>query len=629
MKKTLCMLLIVSFALALFACGRNGAETLPEKEYTERQVNVRYIDGSLDTETTARFYDGIPYISIADYVGLLYRGREFAEGRDSVSVEVSGDKYTVTPFGGVKAVFDVKENTFETDNFALFKNTHLTEPGIEGCVPYDALPFIKVKSVSSDTEAVPMKFDFDDYGIDIYGDGGALYLPFTTLSDMFSCMNILESAYNGQDFYVYYYTADENLTDFGGDCINRMHSETVAESYAEYNYNELCLNYDMFLGRSGRSSLEEYYDLSGGLDAALESDEFGREVKRCLRSADAVEYAAGLAVLSLLMSDGGHSIYDISRTTYYFADGSWHLPSWITADVFDEIHNTATKILGYGDSSPAQNSCESNYYHGKIYEARAAALGKPSTALYGENTYTRVGDTAIIHIDGYMNDIYNIDAWNDYYAGKTDEIPFDPENGGAVGAAYYGLLKANEDGVKRIIIDMSANTGGSTDEMLYVISLLTNREFLYVNDRSTGQSYRVEYMIDRNLDRVFDEKDEEFDLIGDKELAVLTSRNGFSCGGISPVVLNNYGVYTLGENCGGGSCAIYIQNDAFGFIRRASCPMQICNADGVDTDTARLTSCDTALEVTEDGDGSPVYTAFFDVESLAALIDAHYAALKK
>ena len=158
--------------------------------------------------------------------------------------------------------------------------------------------------------------------------------------------------------------------------------------------------------------------------------------------------------------------------------------------------------------------------------------------------------------------------------------------------------------------------------------MVTNSRKLYSKDRTTGQLITTTYKIDRNLDRVFDEKDDEFDLVGDKEIAVITSRNGFSCGGISPVYLHELGLYTLGENCGGGSCAIYYQHDAFGFKRIASCPVQICGKDGVDVDTLRLTSCDTFLDITADENGVPDYTAFFDVENLNALIDARYAGRK-
>ena len=624
LKKLLAVLLLLSVAFSLFGCGVYEESA----EYIEKQVAVHYIDGSLDTTVGVRFYGDIPYISIADYVKLLYRGRDIGEGRDGVTVKRSGSSYTVTPCGGTNAVFDVKENTFKTDNFALFKNTHLTAPGIEGTVPYDALPFILVESVEVDGEAVPMTIDFDDYGIDIYGDKTAVYLPFTTLSDMFSCMNLLVSAYNGHDFYVYYSTENENSADLGAGYFNALRSGKVSESYAEYNYNELCLDYDMFLGRPGRSSLEKYCDLSGGLDAALENSEFGRALKQNLRSTDIDEYLAGLIILDVLVGDGGHSSCNAFNTSYYYENEIAKLPGRMTWEYYYELVDIAREIVNNDGAEAAKNPCVANRYHGNVYKARADLLGKPESAIHGEQTYTLIGDTAIIHIDGFMNEIMCFDAWNDYYAGKTDEIPFDAVTGGAVGAAYFGLKKANEDGVKRIIIDLSANTGGSTDEMMYMISLLTNSRKLYSKDRTTGQLITTTYKIDRNLDRVFDEKDDEFDLVGDKEIAVITSRNGFSCGGISPVYLHELGLYTLGENCGGGSCAIYYQHDAFGFKRIASCPVQICGKDGVDVDTLRLTSCDTFLDITADENGVPDYTAFFDVENLNALIDARYAGRK-
>ncbi|MBQ9467734.1 MAG: hypothetical protein IJU52_01850 [Clostridia bacterium] len=593
-----------------------------DDEFTVGTVRVIYSDEKINTTAEVRYYGGVAYMPVETYVSLIFRGRNVPVGREKVSVARHGNAYTVTTASGMPGVFDVQKNTFETANFSLFKNTHFTETGIEGCVSYDALPFILVESVTVDREAQPMKIDFGKYGLKIHGDGETVYLPVTTLSDLFSCQNILVGAYNGKDLYIYNYSEGEYYTKFGAGYFDDLYASPRTDEIAAYNYGEFCLNYDFFLGRSGRSSLERYYDLSGGIDAALESDELGRSIKRYLLSTDLSEYMAGLQAFNTLYIDGGHSGTNVLQTTYYAGKNGSKYPSWMSGSFISSVRKTVNGLLSY-DTPAVRDACSTYNHRAEIYAARSNAFGKPASALTGSQTYTKAGDTAIIHIDGFMGEINCADAWYDYYGGGTEYVP---KTGGAVDATYRGLIKANEDGVKRVIVDLSANTGGSTDEMLYLISLLTGRSELFMRDRTTGQVYRAKYRIDRNLDRVFDEQDDAFDLIGDKEIAVIVSQNGFSCGGIAPILLHEYGVYTLGENCGGGSCAVYVQHDGFGLMRRASCPIQILTPDGVDIDSARLTSCDEFLEQTVDpSTGKIDYSAFFDTVELARLIDEHYA----
>ena len=621
-RKLLCLLITILIAAAVFAaCGNgNNAEGLVTKT-----ISVHYPDESFDTTAEALFDGDVPYLPVETFLSLMYRGRDIPEGRDGVTVTRRYDVYTVTTATGKPGYFDVKENTFETANFSLFKNTHFSEKGVEGCISFDNMPYIKVESVTVDREAEPMKIDFDDYGIKIYGDGETVYLPIVTLADMFSCQNLLACSYGGNELYVYYENANESLNQYGAKYYDNLNSAPRTQQIADFNYGEFCLNYDKFLGRPGRSALETAYDLSNGLDAALERDGFSKELKRCLKSTDAAEYIAGMSIFSQLVGDGGHSVFDPMRTTRYRDEnGTAKHPEWLT-DLAEDIKDAGSAVTAKGFDL-SDKICESFTHYKDIYKARAEMLGKPESVVAGKQTYTRVGDTAFIHVDNFMGEIHLQNEWRDYYAGKTDVIPFTDDEGGAVGAIWFGLQQADEDGVKRVIIDLSANTGGSTDEMLYLILILTGHSELYMRDRTTGQYYTAKYRIDRNLDRIFDEKDDTFDLVGDKKISVLSSQNGFSCGGISPVMLHEYGVFVLGENCGGGSCAIYVQSDAYGLMRQTSCPIQLCTPGGVDIDTARLTVCDAPIGTAVDEETGMIdYTAFFDAERLAELIDAHYA----
>ena len=616
-KKLLAAALVLSLVFPVCACSIGA----PTCGFITRTIKVKYVDDSFNTNATVRYYgDDVPYMSVENYLALLFRGTAHPDGRESVTVEKSGDEYVVTPVTGVSGVFDVDKNTFYTENFSMFKNVNTFETGIEGCVSYDSMPWIKVESVTVDKPAEPMFIDFDDYDIDVYGDEKSVYLPLTVLGYMYSCMNLIDTIYDRNSLYIFYELDLQTSDDFGP-FYKYAFSKNCSSGYARFNYNAFCLDYDYFLGRSGRSSLERYYDLSKGLDAALDADEYGRTIKRYLKSTNNAERFAGMRLFDCLFEDGGHSYYDVSLSAYYKdEDGNNVSYGWFNniKDEFEGIANSTEKNDAYEDRAPRY------FHHGEIYDARNTVLGKEERALSGTETYTKVGDTAIIHIDAF-NEYTLTDKWFDYYNGVTDELPFGDGFGGPVCAAYCGLKRAEEDGVKRVIFDLTANVGGSTDDGMYVISLLTGISTACFYDRTTGQKYTVNYKIDRNLDRVFDESDDLFDLVGDKKITVLLSGTAFSCGNFVPIMLHEGGVYVVGDNSGGGSCAIYKQHDAFGSLINTSCPVQLLTLGGVDCDTARLTVCDTFLPQTELEGGKIDFTAFFDVENLNSLIDAHYA----
>ena len=621
MRKKRAILLSLSLLSAtLFSCNSNSSN-----KYKTEKINVYYTNSNNNTTCDIRYYNDsvIPYISIKNYNKLLYNGRTYPEGRDRFDISKNGDTYTITVAGGYSAVFDVKNNKIESDDLWNFKNTNLNGYGDNVSVSYDGLPFIKVKKVEYDKESVKTVIDLNKYNLKIYGDDNDVYVPIAFASDLFSNENILQGAYNNKDLYITNFTENESLNSFGKNYYDSIFSKPITKEYAEYVYNELCLDYDYFVGRPGRSSLEAYYDLSNGLDKALESRELGRTIKEYIKSTDLIKVLAGTTLLGHLRNDGGHSSYDPLDTIYY--DTEVHYPSWLTTEVGDEVTSLLVeeKNKNYEEIT---NSCKSVAEHSYVRTARSEMLGKTNGELKGFDTYTKVGDTAYIHIDGFMGEIALLNEWNDYYNGKSEDIPFGDDFGGAVGAMFHGVTSASADSeIKHIIIDLASNTGGSTDEMLYMIGILTGNTKLYYYNRVSNRYITATYELDFNLDKVFDEKDEEMlQLLNDKDISVLTTKNGFSCGGISPVYLHEEGLFTIGEECGGGSCSIYIQYDGYGNQNRVSSPSQMTTKNNISIDAARKTVCDYTLTFPELDNGRN-YSSLYDTNKLRDLINNHYS----
>ena len=224
-----------------------------------------------------------------------------------------------------------------------------------------------------------------------------------------------------------------------------------------------------------------------------------------------------------------------------------------------------------------------------------------------------------------MGEIALQDEWKKYYKGERDTIPFGKDMGGAVGAIAYGVTEASKDSsVKHVVVDLGANTGGSTDEMLFMVALLTGSKNFYTHNTMNDTYMTATYEFDFNFDKKFDEKDDEMlNLLKDKDITVLTTKNGFSCGGISPIYLHEEGLFTIGEECGGGSCSIYMQYDAFGNMNRASTPQQTVTKNKVNIDVARKTVCDYKLDFPA-ASGGIDYSSLYDTDNLRTIINAHY-----
>ena len=630
MKKQFLLISVIPLLLSACSIQNNGSSD----KYTVKKINVNYVDSKNNTTANIRYYNDsvIPYISLKDYHKLLYRGRTFEKGRDKFEVKQSGSVYTFTVDGGYTATFDVKNNKMESDNLWFFKNLNLYGSDTKYAICYDGLPFTKLKNAT--IEGTPKKtvIDFSKYNLKIYGANKAVYVPLTFATDLFANENILQGAYNTEELFFFYYTENEDLNYFGSKYYDPMFSKPLVQEYVEYNYNEFCLCYDYLQGRPGRTSLETYYDLSKGLDAAFKERPMGRYIVECMKSTDLATLLAGEMLLCYLRLDGGHSDYSGLYTSYKNAEGTKIRPEWLN----EEVRNAGIALVNAAYNEGYEeflNYDRGSYHHGDIYYARNVKLGKEERPLNGTETYTKDGDVAYIHIDGFMDEIYLKDEWNKYYSGELDEIPFGNGKGGAVGAISYGVREAaKDDEVKHIVVDLSANTGGSTDEMLFMIGLLTGAKNMYVHNTMNDVYVTGEFEFDFNFDRVFDEKDDEvLALTEGMDITVLTTTSAFSCGGIAPIYLHDNDLFTIGDECGGGSCSIYMQYDAYGVLNRASSPNHTVNKNKVSIDTARRTVCDHRMEfpyVTTTMNGSEVsyydYSELFDSATLRTLINEHY-----
>ena len=605
MKKGLIFLGLGLSLLALASCNKDANS---KDNYIEKEINVYYSNST--KKHLIKEYKNIPYLGIKDYYKLLLNNSSSKDISD-LKITKENDVYKVETPRGCDAYLNVSENTLYSKNLADFTNTSSFTKEYQSC--YDGLPFIKLKSQTSKDDATPTSIDFDDYNIDIFGDDNDVYLPIPTLGDIFTGMNILYSVYNMKDLYIMDEGAETSLTEVFKDYNDNLFSIELNKDYMEYAFNEYCLFYDHFLERTGRTGLEKTYDnLSDGLAKVLESDRFGKKLKKDLTSTNIANYLAGINILGQLVYDGGHTVYSASNCVL----GKEGVVKWLTP----EIESQMTLIQeGYAGFEAFNRSDRSTNYFSKIRRTRQEQLNKENQKLVGEEAYTEFNDIAMISIDDYMTEYGNRDKWSKYYNHELSSIPYGEKEGGAVAALYKGFERAHQNpNIKTVIIDLGANSGGSTDELMYLVNFLTGNDTLYYKNQLTNQLIETTYYIDKNLDTVFDENDINYDPVGDLNVVVLTSESSFSCGGISPIYLHDLGIKVIGENCGGGSCAIVYRADALGIINVAGTYFNIVspnNKENIDNERSHV--CDYFITKEQNND----YSNFYDIDYLTNLIN--------
>ena len=495
------------------------------KDYFVRTVGVLTGEeqvGSMDL----RFWlsaPNVPYYGLKAYVNDMYQ-----TGLTVTPPEDGGVWEVVNP-NGTKILADPSAGTIEAADWAKFQIPPLPYTGMVG-IKDSTCGWTYYSEVSFDDPPAPVTFDFAKYGIPVYADEEDVYLPLELLSTMFTdgaCNCVL---WNGVS--VLKQVLDINtigmmpLEWYEGRYMrglltgkSRRKEDVIREDYAE-----LCFTMDYFYGHPGTAILDRGIS-EKGLDAALDDVPELASLKDRLKDPDMIEYMLALYDLFNIGLNDGHCSY--------FGFDTMTLPDFPYPEVVE-------RIMLRADSMNQVSSVPQSEIKAEIEQARAAA--------WGDDVYRECGSTAIIRIDAFKSDNA---GWEAYYAGKG-EIPMD-----AVGITWTGLKRASENpSIRNILFDLSANSGGSNDMVSYMIDLMFGDNVFRGYNVLTGQDEYAVLHSDKNLDGVFDEKDDEVKY--DFNYAALTTRSSFSCGNLMPVLMQDHGAVLLGEPSGGGTCAIQI-----------------------------------------------------------------------
>lgn len=612
MKKYFFLMIMVIAVQGFVACSDDNdnddnsvqqPETNPDDQtaYTVKTVSVNR-DGNNSGTVTIRFYEdmpSVPYISVADFQNIVVPST-------TVSVTKTGTAtYELKNAGGTLIVNTIDE-TCAFDDFLGFTNQMgLVQAGMENGY-YDGLPFVRFNRQTLSGGSPALTFDYSSYGINLRGDETMVYFPFATLADLYADLYGHNTACNGKEVV---YASNDGADDGIGALDEDFQKENLLKNkerkadMVAYNYAELCFTIDHFYGMPTGSSFEKSIQ-EKGLDKTLEADANGQTVKQLLLSTNIDDYADGMCSLYAYLYDGGHTKIWLGTPSTTFAE---RYPSLY--NYYDERVSVPTnkKILQYG---------------GMTIPEREMVFGD-------KNTYHKKGNTAICHFDKFAPN--DKEAWNNYYQGKAPRPTLETSPNDPMTIFLDALEQAAADPeVKNFVLDLSANTGGSSDVVMAMTSLMFNQNFFRAYNVLTGQKMEWHYDVDRNFDGKYDALDENVHY--DLNFCVLIGPISFSCGNLFPSLCKDAGLLIVGQKSGGGSCAVGAYRTADGFyyqISAARARLSDVNWQNINDGITPHVTIDYAkgFEYTyEDGHDYTIYSYknFWDLDNLSTIIGDYY-----
>ncbi len=238
------------------------------------------------------------------------------------------------------------------------------------------------------------------------------------------------------------------------------------------------------------------------------------------------------------------------------------------------IDDGHTKVLGFSkfsedDFNSVENQAAINELtgprRGGILKYAALAEGYRASHHLGQG-YQVVDDTAYLAFDSFaatpMKPLREYTAAPDTYV-ATDTVGF----------AYTAMkdVSLNHPEVKRVVFDLSCNTGGMVVALPFLLGLMKkdfhiNSYNYYVNDMCQRH-----YQLDLNENGVYGEEEDTFE--GKYDFYVLTSGASFSCGNAFPGAAKyNKAAKIIGKRSAGGASGVDYFTTPSGFdLRCSSC----------------------------------------------------------
>jgi hypothetical protein len=572
------------------ATGDDASDKMPFK-VTQVSVN----DNGKSTKTVAlRYYEDMPhvaYIAVADFQNMLMAGTSIRVSKTAVS------QYSLTTSHGKTATVNTAEESMTFDDFLNFVALGITTTGESDDDDDDEPSFVLRTKETLTPATAALSLNMKKYGIDLRGDGRMVYVPLSTLSDMYSNLYSNHVMFNGEKIIVTNF--EKTPAEIDAAFFKKPYlTEERPEDLAAYSYGELCFAIDHFYGRPGRNSIDKTIE-ADGIDKALDE-----KVRNLLKSTDMEEYIFGMEILAKKLADGSHTLIS-------------PILNGILGGLYDEksLESLVDKyITPFGQLYPLEALGIVNALAKRDGSDESAAKRK---SVLKSDTYAKVGNTIYCIYDDFGP--IDTKGWAAYYQGKGQIPTYNPNFKGDICGIVEALDKAAADPeVKNFVLDLTCNSGGEASVLAAITTLLAGKNSFAYENVLTKQRGVDEFEVDGNFDRVFDKKDKA-PRHPELNIAILTSHLAYSCGNLLPSLMKDYGYLIIGEKSGGGSCSIQKMCTPEGLCYQlSSSRTRLINKAGENIDKG--VEPHIALEVkkvkVKDADGDdieyPDFSAFYD-----------------
>lgn len=510
----------------------SGCENTPSRDQ-DRVIALDFVtlksDGNVNVDKRAInvFYKAnsdIPYYSFKDGSSFLDAFRKERVSKDAyVSYQVDGDKAILKNENNTTVTIDAKEQKITFSDFDAFNNYSSKYDGTLAVLPAYRTNFVSAEKMEY-TKGKEYTIDLNSYDqINIVKANNELYIPFTTFNDLFvnvsALVNLIYS-FNAVFFLpdgAKFYTDSPRgrvLTPVGEAYYrSKEESAKVEKDYAEYNYQNLCLNFDYLYGVKGLKG-REYTSF----DAYLEED-----YKEDMLSGDVHEMDNNLAYALSYLEDF-HTSYGSSSPLYDYTNVT------IDSDQVDPMREE--------------------------YDLREDWLDM----MRKRPTFTKMGLSIDTRTRSAFIAFKTFDDIDPKLLARHDiTVQEALGNSPALFAlAYDQITSKYSNDIDYIIVDMATNNGGSSDALLFILSTLVGTTNIETQNPFTGAHNKTTYAADINRDGKYDENDKSFRELG-KKVVFVNTLHAFSCGNALPVFAKYCypnDVITMGETTGGGACVL-------------------------------------------------------------------------
>lgn len=581
MKKSLLLGLLILPALLGTSC-----------DVSTKKVDVYRKAGEVEKQIRLKFFSdspNVPYISVKQYFSEFFN-TDVKLWRNSAT----GYAYLYQSRAGEYMLFDIEKQVFTTNGVISF-GSHPDFSTSTGKL------FIKWNN-STATPRETSTINLKDYSIKIYERFGEAYAPLTFLSDLAGSLAGYDIAYNGENIYVFdtqgYLGDPTNASTFGLNYLSTLNNvnEPRPDDLVQYTYNQLCFTFDHLRGNTKQLVFGDEKLQTLGLNKLLETEH--PKIKSHLLSTDKTKYYEGLAALFNGLYDGGHTGLTFDFTAFANAKNKKSETDFISLK--DEVEGRAQ---GY-------RRLRNSYLN-----SRKEVLGVNTTT----NNYYMLDAASKTAFIGFNKFTLDVNGWDDYYNGRGP-VPVSTDTYAYVRDKVY---QAKIDGVGNLILDLTANTGGSSYCLEGILGLFNDAKGYFNNTDVLGQyTQQDNHDIDINLDGKFDELDSQEVANFNFNVGVLTSNVSFSCGNLLPFNMKELGYKIIGDKTGGGSCAVSIDSTADGISYAHS--SYLCLTDKLGENIDGGVEVDKTIEIGDTGDDYFDCSLYYDIASIGEYLSKAY-----